>query len=177
MSSHRQLPLRNRRIQALIAGIALVILVLGLSGVRSTVAAWTDTEGSAGSFTAATVPAPTLTATCEYVTVFLSDRVEIYWHLPTGYQLTDVDIEASTNGLGSVLAPLTGYNLSLNTTSTGGGNYTTKVPAGLLTGLLGSLGELQVSLFVKHTSGWRSKPASIASDAGLFSGGKCRNLT
>ncbi|GAA1927610.1 hypothetical protein GCM10009689_02920 [Brevibacterium antiquum] len=177
MSSHRLLRLRNRRIQALIAGIALAILVLGLSGVRSTMAAWTDTEQSAGSFRAATVPAPTLTANCKYVPVLLSGRVEIYWHLPTGYQLTDVDIEASTSGLGSVLAPLTGYNLSLNTTSTGGGNYTTKVPAGVLTGLLGSLGELQVSLFVKHTSGWRSGPASIASDAGLLFGGKCRNLT
>lgn len=175
--SNRPRPFQKRRFQALIAGLALTMLVLGLSGLRSTTAAWTDSEEATGSFSAATVPAPTLTKKCEYVGRILTGRVEIYWHLPTGYQLTDVEIEASTRGLGSVLAPITGYNLSLNTTSTGSGNYTTKVPAGALTGLLGSLSELEVALYVKDSSGWRSKPAAIASNAGLLLSGTCRNLT
>lgn len=175
--SSRYSPLRNRRVQALIAGLVLIMLVLGLSGVRSTMAAWTDSKDVSGSFAAATVPAPTLTKDCKYVPRLLSGRVEIYWQLPARYQISDVVVEASTSGLGSVLAPITGYNLSLNTTPNGGGTYTTVVPAGVLTGLLGSLGELEVALFVKHESGWRSKPAAIASDAGLLFGGNCRNLT
>lgn len=181
MSSRRQSPLRNRRIQALLAGLALVILVLGLSGVRSTMAAWTDSEGAKGSFAAATVPAPTLTKTCKYKpgVLGLGAKVEIYWKLPAGYQLSDVVVEASTRGLGSVLAPITGFSLTGNTTSTGGGTYTTVVPANLLGGLLGLGSELEIAFFAKHASGWRSQPAAVASNAGLLAGlgGTCRNLT
>lgn len=176
---HRHRPLRSRRIRALIAGLALVVLVLGLSGVRSTMAGWTDSEEASGSFSAATVPAPVLTNKCQYRSgvVDLGARVRIFWKLPAGYQLDDIVVEASTSGLGSVLAPITGFYLSPNTTSNGGGKHTTDVPTGLLGGLLGTGDELEIAFFAKHESGWRSKPAAIASNAGLLGSGNCRNLS
>lgn len=173
--------IRGRRVRALIAGFALVMLVLGLSGVRSTMAAWTDSEGANGSFTAAKVPAPTFTKTCKYSSgvLGLGAKVEVYWKLPAGYQLSDIVVEASTSGLGSVLAPITGFSLTGNTTSTGGGTYTTDVPVNLLGGLLGLGSELEIAFFAKHASSWRSQPAAVASNAGLIAGlgGTCRDLT
>lgn len=173
--------LRSRRIRALITGLLLITLVLGLSGVRSTVAGWTDSEEAAGSFEAATIPAPTLTDRCEFRPglLGLGARVRIFWQLPAGYQLDDIVVEASTSGLGSVLAPLTGFSLSGNTTFTGNGTYRTDVPTNLLGGLLGLGSELEIAFLVEHESGWQSEPASVASNAGLLGsiGGNCRNLT
>ncbi|GAA1537784.1 hypothetical protein GCM10009691_11260 [Brevibacterium picturae] len=179
--SRRHWPLRSRRFRALIAGLALVMLVLGLSGVRSTMAGWTDSEEAWAEFAAPTIPGPTLTEPCEFDPGFLGvgAEVEIYWQLPTGYQLDDIAVEASTSGLGSVLAPLTGFNLQSNTTSTGNGTYTTEVPTHLLGGLIGLGSELEIAFLVEHESGWQSEPASVASNAGLIGaiGGNCRNLT
>lgn len=179
--SRRHWPLRSRRFRALIAGLALVMLVFGLSSVRSTVAGWTDSGEAVGSFSAATVPAPVLTENCEYRPgiIGLGARVRIFWKLPAGYQLDDIVVEASTSGLGSVLAPLTGFNLRSNTTSTGGGTYRTDVPANLLGGLLGLGSELEIAFLVEHESGWQSESASVASNAGLIGGigGNCRNLS
>ncbi|WP_413336476.1 hypothetical protein ACH82I_07215 [Brevibacterium sp. GP-SGM9] len=106
-------------------------------------------------------------------------RVRIFWKPPAGYQLGDIVVTASTSGLGSVLAPITGFSLASNTTSNGDGSYTTAVPTNLLGGLLGLGSELEIAFQVKHASGWLSVPASVASNAGLLAGlgGNCRNLT
>ncbi|WP_231445569.1 hypothetical protein [Brevibacterium zhoupengii] len=171
--------LRSRRIRVLITGLFLIVLVLGLSGVRSTMAGWTDSQEAAGSFEAATIPGPTLTKSCEYKSgvLGLGARVVVHWRLPAGYQLDDIVVEASTKGLGSLLAPITGFTLSENTTSTGNGTYKTEVPTNLLGGLLGLGDELEIAFFAEHESGWRSKPTSVASNAGLLGIGNCRNLT
>lgn len=172
---------RPRRTRALIVGLALVMLVLGLSGVRSTLAGWADSKEAAGSFSAATVPAPSLTEPCEFRPglLGLGARVRVHWRLPAGYQLDDIVVEASTSGLGSVLAPLTGFSLQSNTSTNGDGTYTTDVPTNLLGGLLGLGTELEIAFVVEHESGWQSESASVASDAGLIGGlgGDCRNLT
>ncbi|MCF2589239.1 hypothetical protein [Brevibacterium sp. UCMA 11752] len=176
----RHQSLRSRRIRALIAGLFLVMLVLGLSGVRSTMAGWTGSDKAAGSFSAATIPAPALTKSCEFRSVLgLGARVRVYWKPPAGYQLDDIVVKASTRGLGSVLAPLTGFSLTSNTTSNGDGTYTTDVPTNLLGGLLGLGTELEIAFVAEHESGWQSKSASVASNAGLLGGigGNCRNLT
>lgn len=177
----RKRPFQGRRIRVLVAGLALIMIVLGLSGVRPTLAGWTDSEQSSGAFSATTIPSPVLTQQCKYQPgiLGLGARVVIYWRLPAGYQLNNIVAEASTSGLGSVLAPLTGFNLQANTTSTGNGTYTTEVPTNLLGGLLGLGSELEIAFVVKDASGWQSKPASVASNAGLLGGigGNCRNLT
>ncbi|RBP68118.1 hypothetical protein DFO66_101345 [Brevibacterium sanguinis] len=159
----------------LLAGIALP------THVHGTAASWTGKEAASGSFSGATVPAPALTRSCEFLpgVLGLGARVRIYWQLPAGYQLDDVTVEASTSGLGSVLAPLTGFSLSANTTSTGNNTYSTDVPTNLLGGLLGLGSELEIAFSVDHDSGWRSDHASVATNAGLLAGigGNCRNLT
>ncbi|MGM0700338.1 MAG: hypothetical protein ACQEVD_15930 [Actinomycetota bacterium] len=165
----------------LLAVVALLALVAGPVAVNGTLAGWSDSKESRGEFVAATIPAPKLTQDCEYRpgVIGLGARVRIFWRLPAGYQLDDIVVEASTSGLGSILAPLTSFNLSGNTISTGNGTYRTDIPTYLLGGLLGLGTELEIAFVVEHESGWQSEAASIASNAGLILGlnGNCRNLT
>lgn len=168
----------------ILALAAAAILTSGLSGspsgmVSTTDALWTDAEHSSGTITSGTVPGPHLTATCRYRpgVAGLGARVEIYWSAPDGYTVEDAQIHASTSGLGSVLAPLTGFSLSGNTTGDPNG-YTTTVRTNLLGGLLGLGSELEIAILISN-HGWTSEPASIATNAGLIAGigGNCRNLS
>lgn len=171
-------PRRWRRLRSLLAAG----VILGGTATTS-LALWSDRVQGAGSFSAVVVPAPTLTRTCEYFPglLGLGAEVRIYWALPPGYTLDNVQVRASTSGLGSVLAPLTGFNLRSSTQSLGGGTYRTAVPTNLLGGLLGLGSELEIALILAPpgVGGWQSRPASVASNAGLLAGigGTCRNLT
>lgn len=157
-------------------------LLLGV-GASTSLATWTDQEHAEATFVAGVLPAPTLTQQCEFRpgVLGLGARVRIYWELPEGYTLDDVEVQASTSGLGSVLAPLTGFSLEGNTQQQGDGSYRTNVPANLLGGLLGLGSELEIAIILAPdgVGGWESEPASVASNAGLLGGigGNCRNLT
>ncbi len=170
-----------KRARLLLGVVALLALVAGPVAVNGTLAGWTDSKTSQGDLSAAKIPAPELTQDCQFRpgVLGLGARVRIFWRLPDGYQLDDIVVKASTSGLGSVLAPLAGFNLSGNTTSSGNGTYTTDVPANLLGGLLGLGSELEIAFVVEHESGWQSDAAAVASNAGLIAGigGNCRNLT
>lgn len=166
---------RLRRLRATLAAG----LVLGI-GASTGVATWTDVEQVSAEFRADMLPAPTLTRACTYYpgVLGLGAQVRIYWALPQGYTLDDIEVSASTSGLGSVLAPLTGFSLRGNTTRQADGTYRTDVPTNLLGGLLGLGSELEIALTVT-TEHWESESASVASNAGLLAGigGNCRNLT
>lgn len=157
-------------------------LVAGLAAT-STLAGWTDGERASAEFTADVIPAPTLTEDCEFRPglLGLGARVRIYWELPEGYSLDDIEVQASTSGLGSVLAPLTGFSLTGNTDQLDDGTYETDVPTNLLGGLLGLGSELEIAMVLAPdgVGGWTSEPAAVASNAGLIGGigGNCRNLT
>lgn len=181
---------RNRRcgildrLRALTFAMTMVLVSSGAGSstpalVSSTEATWSSTAHAAGELTAGTVPAPQLTAECRYRpgVLGLGARVEIYWAAPSGYTVDDAEIHASTSGLGSILAPLTGFSLTSNT-SGGPDNYTTEVPTSLLGGLLGLGSELEVAILI-NDGGWTSESVSIATNAGLIGGigGSCRNLT
>ena len=170
-----------KKARLFLAVVALLALVAGPVAVNGTLAGWNDTKESHGELIAATVPAPGLTQDCQFRPglLGLGARVRIFWKLPDGYQLDDIVVKASTSGLGSVLAPLTGFNLSGNSTANGDGTYTTDVPTNLLGGLLGLGSELEIAFVVEHESGWQSETAAVASNAGLLAGigGNCRNLT
>lgn len=172
-----------RRAAALFAG-GLMLASLPASGTDAPASEWTDASWSvsqtaAGSVQAGTVPAPRLTAECRYRPglLGLGSRVEIYWAAPEDYTVADAELQASTSGLGSVLAPLTGFSLS-GETSGSPDSYTTEVPTNLLGGLLGLGSELEIALVISDR-GWTSESASIATNAGLIGGigGSCRNLT
>lgn len=170
-----------KRARLLLAVVALLALVAGPVAVNGTLAGWSDERQSEGSFAAGKVPAPTLTKRCEFIPgiLGLGARVRVHWKLPQGYQLGDVLVEASTSGLGSILAPIAGFSVQGNTVVNADGSYTTDVPTNLLGGLLGLGSELELAFLVEHDSGWRSNRASVASNAGLLGGigGNCRNLT
>jgi len=179
LSARSEAPARPWRVRLRLA--LATGLVLGI-GATATLAAWTDQEQATATFTADVIPAPTLTQQCRYVSILgLGARVRIFWELPEGYTLADAEVQASTSGLGSVLAPLTGFSLTGNTVQQGDGTYRTDVPANLLGGLLGLGTELEVAIILApdNVGGWVSEPASVASNAGLIGGigGSCRNLT
>lgn len=161
-----------------------MVLVSGVGSstpalVSSTEATWSSTAHAAGELTAGTVPAPQLTAECRYRPgpLGLDPRVEIYWAAPSGYTVDDAEIQASTSGLGSILAPLTGFSLT-NNTSGGPDSYTTEVPRNRLRGLLGLGRELEIAILI-NDGGWTSESVSIATNAGLIAGigASCRNRT
>jgi len=168
--------LRSVSIVALTAVLGFSMAAGNLMG--STESAWQAEGHATGTLNAATVPAANLIRDCRYRpgVIGLGARVEVYWSTPEGYNLDDAQLWASTSGLGSVLAPLTGFNLRGNTTGSPGA-YTTTVPTNLLGGLLGLGSELEVSI-VMSRQGWTSEPASVATNAGLLAGigGSCRNL-
>lgn len=103
--------------------------------------------------------------------------LRIHWHAPQGYSLADAELQASSRGLGSVLAPLTGFSFTSTTTGSAATGYVTDVPVNLLGGLLGLGSELQLTIVVKRY-GWTSNGASVATNAGLVAGlgSSCRNL-
>jgi len=167
-------------LRILAAALLVCVSVILPSTVASSDATWNDSESATGSISAATIPAPTRAANCAFNpgVLGLGARVQIYWYLPAGYSLSDIVTEASTSGLGSVLAPLTGFSASANSTVQPNGSYRTDVPTNLLGGLLGLGSELEISLAVKDQSGWTSQPIRVATNAGLLAGlgGSCRNL-
>ncbi|WP_104117164.1 hypothetical protein [Arthrobacter sp. B1805] len=162
--------------------VGLLVLPTAGTGLRAgmTDAAWHQNQVTAGSFTAIAISPARLTAQCRYFPAVLGigSRVEMYWALPSGYQLSESQLWASTSGLGSALAPLTGYNLAQNTRPAATpGQYVTTVPTNLLGGLLGLGTELELSI-VMSRHGWTSTPVSTVTNPGLVAGlgGNCRNV-
>ncbi|MFK0006395.1 hypothetical protein ACIQTZ_05020 [Paenarthrobacter sp. NPDC090520] len=169
--------------RVVLAGLALALgMVLTAANPPAvTQAAWERNAYATGGFGTVTIPAPTLNGHCTYNPgpLGLNSYVRIFWLPPAGYTLAQAEMQASTSGLGSALAPLTGYNLATNTTGDATTGYITDVRTNLLGGLLGLGTELQLAIVIKDpTTGWISKSASVASNAGLIAGlgGTCRNL-
>ncbi|WP_082697892.1 signal peptidase I [Arthrobacter sp. EpRS71] len=167
------------------AGAALILVpafLIPLSGATGqTEASWQRSNPAPASLGALTVPAPVLNGPCSYNpgVLGLGAYVRIRWLPPSTYSLADAEVQASTSGLGSALAPLTGFSFTgSNTTGNALTGYVTDVPTNLLGGLLGLGTELQLAIVVKRYT-WTSQAASVASNAGLVAGlgGSCRNLT
>ncbi|ASN18781.1 hypothetical protein [Arthrobacter sp. YN] len=163
----------------LLLALPLAVVLSVVNPPSVTEAAWQRGQFSAGSFGTVTIPAPTLNGQCTYDPGFLGVGafVRILWKPPAGYTVASAELQASTSGLGSALAPLTGYNLAGNTTGNATSGYITEVQTNLLGGLIGLGTELQIAIVIKDL-GWTSKSASVASNAGLVGGlgGNCRNL-
>ncbi len=164
-----------RRLSAAALVLGVLLVAPGAPLIQPSEASWQRTSAAGGGFAAVTIPAPRLTAPCRYVL----GRTEIYWNPPPGYSADQVDVRGATRGLGSVLAPLTGFDL-IQTTSfdSRAGHYVTSVPTNLLGDLLGLGAELHVSMVVT-AFGWESRPASTVTNLGLAAGlgASCANLT
>lgn len=151
-----------------------------MSNIELTGGAYKSNTIVEGKFVATIIPAPVLTKACEYYAGMLGigATVRIYWELPAGYGLYDIETVASTSGLGSTLAPLTGFDIVKNTTLLADGSYRTNIPTNLLGGLMGLGSELELG-FVVATEYLSSVPATVATNGGLLAGqgGTCRNLS
>ena len=161
-----------------VLGAALFALLLPASNPSEvTDAAWQDTEVSAGSFAAVTIPAPVLKGDCSY-NGLINPYVRIYWKAPEGYSVADAELQIATTGLGSVLAPVTGYSVTANTTGTAAEGYITDVQVSLVDSLIGLGSEFRLAI-VMTRYGWTSKDASVRADAGLAVGigASCTNVS
>ncbi|MDR6640398.1 hypothetical protein [Paenarthrobacter nitroguajacolicus] len=161
--------------------VPLAVVLAASSPPSATEAGWQRDAYGAGTFGTITIPAPTLNGTCTYNPGIagIGAYVRIFWKPPSGYTLANSEMQASTSGLGSLLAPLTGFSITSNTTGSAAAGYVTDVPVNLLGGLLGLGTELQLAIVVRDPVNlWVSKPASVATNAGLIAGlgGSCRNL-
>jgi hypothetical protein len=173
--------LRRRSVgmAGLLLAVPLAVVLSAMNPPAVTEAAWQHGQFASGSFGTVTIPAPALNGQCTYNPgiLGLGAYVRILWKPPTGYTSANAEVQASTSGLGSALAPLTGFSLTSNTTGSPAAGYVTDVPVNLLGGLLGLGTELQIAIVIKDGS-WTSKSASVATNAGLVAGlgGSCRNL-
>ncbi|WP_455835163.1 hypothetical protein [Pseudarthrobacter siccitolerans] len=156
---------------------ALAVLLSASAPLVVTDAAWQDTDALTGSFAAATIPAPTLNGECSYNGV-LNPYVRIYWKAPAGYSVNDAELQVSSAGLGSVLAPVTGYSVTANTTGSAVAGYVTDVRVSVVDGLVGLLSDFRLAIVMKRY-GWTSKAASVRANAGLVLGvaADCDNET
>ncbi|KNC19818.1 hypothetical protein AC792_04005 [Arthrobacter sp. RIT-PI-e] len=174
--------LHSRAGLALLFAVSLLLPTQSSPVIGSTEAAWQRDHVSTGAFGAVTIPAPRLTAPCRFlpgVLTVIGPRIEIYWAPPPTYGDDKAQVWASTAGLGTALAPLTGFNLRQNTAfDARAGHYVTTVPTNLLGGLLGLGTEIELSIVIAE-HGWTSTPASTATNAGLVLGlgATCRNLS
>jgi len=155
-----------RLVVGLVAAATLTLLAVP---VRSTEAAWSDTEAGTGTISAATIPAPTALATaCTASNVLGSARISITWQLPAGYAIGEAVYKAGTNPL---LLEVVLLGSTLTTTGPSGGSYTTTYTGGLLNAALGGTGYLSVSV---QRAGWTSAQRLVtASLPALIGTGTC----
>lgn len=165
-----------------------VLLALGMvfaAGATGSLASWADDEHASAAFTATTLQAPTMTKNCSFVYGGLLgtrlDFVEVHWRLPEGAAFEDVVVSRSTDGLGSVLAPITGFDLGAATTGNADGSYTTRIPVSLLGGLLGLGAGLRIGVTIVPDVGndeWRSETAMAEANLGIAAGigAYCRSV-
>lgn len=164
---------RKGGIAAALAACAVVVSAVPTS------AAWSDNEWTAGAGIGTyTVPPATLTKACAYNAgvAGLGAKVIIYWKLPSGFTLSQSTMYASQSGLGSALAPLTGFSMTASTTGNGA-ELTTEVPVNLLGGLLGLGTDLELAIVI-NSGTWPSVPVKVRANPGLVGGlgGSCTNI-
>lgn len=109
----------SRRLQALIAGLALVMLVVALSAVKPTIAGWKSSDDARGAFAAGSLKISNLRCTDNSVLLGLGgDQLKLDWDRPqvsNGLQLEYTVTVVRTPLLG---APSTSTFSTQNTTYT-----------------------------------------------------------
>jgi hypothetical protein len=170
----------SRKAPVPVQAAALAVVLSASAPPAVTDAAWQDPEISSGSFAAATIPPPTLNGQCSYNPGLLTGGpyVRILWKAPEGYSVDNAELQIATTGLGSVLAPVTGYSVATNTTGTPAGGYITDVRVSLVDGLIGLGSDFRLAIVMKRY-GWTSKAASVRANAGVALGvaASCINET
>lgn len=111
--------LRNRRFRALIAGLALLLLVLSLSGVRSTMAGWTSSDEATGSFEAGSLNISNLKCTDNSVLLGLGgDRLKLDWDRPQVSNTLQVEYTVTVTRDSLLSTPVTTTYTTQDTTYT-----------------------------------------------------------
>lgn len=154
--------MRRRRIAAglVLAGIVAATAI----APQSTLAAWRVPTSGAASFTAITVPRPTI-ASCVFTPGpgGTTPRISIAWTAPSGYTSGQAQFGyTGSTGLQVVTGPLLS---SVSTTGTAP-NYTTVFSSGLLGNVIG--GSTTVGIQLVHSSGWASAWSTATATSGLL---------
>ena len=117
-SPRRQSP-RSRRFQALIAGLALVVLVVALSAVKPTMAGWKTSDEARGSFAAGSLTISNLTCTDNSVLLGLGgDQLKLDWNRPQVSNALQLEYTVTVVRTPALGAPSTATFSTQNTTYT-----------------------------------------------------------
>lgn len=168
-------PTWRRRMLALLAGgVVPLVLLAGMwlpTSLGDTEAGWVTTTSVQGTAQTAVIP-PIDFHECHYRPgiIGLGARVEITWSPPEGYGVSSVDAAQYTNGLGSVLQPITGFTNGGGAEEEADGSYTTTIRTGLLGGSLGLGSTMHFVLTVEDSSGWTSEPVVVIATSGILIG-------
>lgn len=111
--------LRSRRFQTLIAGLALVLLVVALSAVKPTMAGWKSSDQAKGSFAAGSLTISNLKCTDNSVLLGLGgDQLKLDWDRPQVSNALQLEYTVTVVRTPLVGAPKTATFSTQNTTYT-----------------------------------------------------------
>lgn len=148
----RHQSLHKRRLHALIAGLALVMLVVALSAVKPTMAGWKSSDQARGSFAAGSLTISNLRCTDNSVLLGLGgDQLKLDWNRPQISTALQLDYTVTV-----VRTPLVG-SPSTETFSTQNTTYTyrdTKLS-------LVSLPSYKMTVQAKPVGGWTGASMTV----------------
>lgn len=111
--------LRSRRFQSLIAGLALVMLVVALSAVKPTMAGWKSSDEARGSFAAGSLKISNLKCTDSSVLLGLGgDQLKLDWDRPQVSSALQLEYTVTVVRTPRMGAPSTATFSTQNTTYT-----------------------------------------------------------
>lgn len=160
------------RLLAALTGIALLAAVALAPTAQTTEASWADAEVGAAEFTAATMPAPTVTSCAVQTVLGLQFRsVTITWTSAYGPEHNTLTVRPP----GGTPVPVDANNVAVSGPSNGVYSYTSVLTMGILQNLLGNLlgGQSVLSVVERYPdSSWTSpettRTLSVSALGGLL---------
>ena len=147
-------------------GVLSLVVAAAVSPPATTLATWNDGESGSGSYSAKTIPAPTVTACNISNTLGIFQSVTLVWTPPTGSGYTASNFSVGTGATAGTVQPVVPQP---TISGPAGGPYSATFSSGLLQSILGGLFGTTFSIGVRSTeNGWTSAWSTRTVDVGLL---------
>ena len=156
------------RVRHGLAGLGILSLVAAaaISPPAATLASWNDGESGSGSYSAKTIPAPTVTACTITNSLGVFQSVRLTWTPPVGSGYTAANASV---GIGSTAATVQPAVPQPTITGPTGGAYSATFSSSLLQSILGGLFGTTFTIGVRSTeNGWTSAWSTRTVNVGLL---------
>lgn len=146
-------------------GILSLVAAAAVSPPSQTLASWTDGESGVGSYSAKSIPAPTVTGCTITNSLGVFESVRLTWTPPVGSGYTAAN---ATLGMGSTAATIQPAVPQPTISGPTGGAYSATFSSSLLQSVLGGLFGTTFSIGVRSTeNGWASAWSTRTVTVGL----------